>query len=77
MVVRQSMRVIILGIVAGVVGALLASRLLSTLLFKTPTADPVTFTGVALVLLSVALVASYLPARRVTRVDPLIALRTE
>ncbi|HST79996.1 MAG TPA: ABC transporter permease [Verrucomicrobiae bacterium] len=77
MVVRQSMRVIMLGLVAGVAGALLTSRLMSNLLFKTPATDPVTFAAVALVLLVVALVASYVPARRVTRVDPLIALRSE
>jgi putative ABC transport system permease protein len=77
MVVKQSMRVILLGLAAGVVGALLASRVMSTLLFQTPHTDPVTFTGVAVVLLAVALVASYIPARRVTRVNPLIALRSE
>ena len=77
MVVKQSMRVILLGLGAGIVGALLASRVMSTLLFHTPPTDPVTFVGVALVLLAVALVASYLPARRVTRVNPLIALRAE
>jgi ABC-type antimicrobial peptide transport system permease subunit len=62
---------------AGVVGALLASRIMSTLLFQTPNTDPVTFVGVAVVLLAVALVASYIPARRVTRVNPMIALRSE
>jgi predicted permease len=77
MVVKQSMRVILLGLGVGIVGALLASRVMSTLLFHTPPTDPVTFVGVALVLLAVALVASYLPARRVTRVNPLIALRAE
>jgi len=77
MVVRQSMRVIVLGLAAGVVGALLTARLLSNLMFKTPSTDPVTFVVVAAVLLLVAWIASYIPARRVTRVDPLIALRTE
>jgi predicted permease len=77
MVVKQSMRVIVIGLVAGLVGALLGSRLLTNLLFKTPSTDPLTFLAVAVVLLTVALIASYLPARRVTRVDPLIALRTE
>jgi putative ABC transport system permease protein len=77
MVVRQSMRVILLGLAAGLVAALLGSRLLSNLLFKTPSTDPLTFVAVALVLTSVAWIASYVPARRVTRVDPLIALRSE
>jgi putative ABC transport system permease protein len=77
MVVKQSMRVILLGLAAGLVGALVASRVMSTLLFQTPHTDPVTFAGVAVVLLAVALIASYIPARRVTRVNPLIALRSE
>jgi putative ABC transport system permease protein len=77
MVVKQSMRVIFIGLGAGVVGALLTSRLLTSLLFKTPATDPLTFIGVAMVLLTVALAASYLPARRVTRVNPMIALRSE
>ena len=77
MVVKQSMRVIVIGLGVGLVGALLASRLLTNLLFKTPSTDPLTFAAVALVLLVVAWIASYIPARRVTRVNPLIALRTE
>jgi len=77
MVVKQSMRVILLGLGVGVVGALLASRVMDTLLFQTPNTDPVTFVGVAVVLLVVALIASYIPARRVTRVNPMIALRSE
>jgi putative ABC transport system permease protein len=77
MVVRQSMRVIMLGLAVGLVAALLGSRLLSNLLFKTPATDPLTFGAVALLLVGVAWIASYMPARRVTRVDPLIALRSE
>jgi ABC-type antimicrobial peptide transport system permease subunit len=50
---------------------------MQTLLFHTAVTDPLTFAGVALVLLAVALIANYIPARRVTRVDPMIALRTE
>jgi putative ABC transport system permease protein len=50
---------------------------MTSLLFKTPATDPLTFVGVAMVLLTVALAASYLPARRVTRVNPMIALRSE
>ena len=77
MVVKQSLRVIMIGLCAGLIGALLGSRLLSNLLFKTPSTDPLTFAAVALVLLVVAWISSYIPARRVTRVDPLIALRAE
>ncbi|HET7872132.1 MAG TPA: ABC transporter permease, partial [Terriglobales bacterium] len=77
MVVKQIMRVILIGLAAGVVIALLLSRVMSTMLFQTPTTDPLTFVGVAVVLLAVALAASYIPARRVTRVNPLIALRSE
>ncbi|HSM88201.1 MAG TPA: ABC transporter permease [Candidatus Limnocylindrales bacterium] len=77
MVVRQSMRVIILGLTAGIVGALLTTRLMNALLFSTPARDPLTFAAVALMFLAVAMLASYIPARRVTRVDPLIALRSE
>lgn len=77
MVMMQGMRVIVVGLIIGVIGALLATRLMQSLLFKTTVTDPVTFVGVALVLLAVALIASYIPARRVTRVDPMIALRAE
>ncbi len=77
MVVKQSMRVILIGLGVGIVVALLVSRVMSKLLFDTPPTDPATLAGVALVLLCVALVASYVPARRVTRVNPLIALRAE
>ena len=77
MVMMQGMRVILIGVAVGLVGALLASRVMQAFLFKTTVTDPLTFAGVALVLLAVALVASYIPARRVTRVDPMIALRAE
>jgi putative ABC transport system permease protein len=77
MVVQQSMRVIVLGLAAGIVCALLASRLMTALLFRTASTDPITYAAVALILLFVALVASYIPARRVTRVNPMIALRSE
>jgi predicted permease len=77
MVLKQGMRVIVTGLVAGLLGALLASRVMQAFLFKTTVTDPLTFIGVALVLFAVALIASYIPARRVTRVDPMIALRAE
>lgn len=77
MVLTQGMRVILIGLAAGLAGALLTARVMQTLLFKTAVTDPLTFAGVALVLFAVALIASYIPARRVTRVDPMIALRAE
>jgi putative ABC transport system permease protein len=77
MVLTQGMHVIIIGLAFGIGFALLLTRLMRALLFQTPVTDPATFVGVALVFLTVALVASYIPARRVIRVNPLIALRSE
>jgi putative ABC transport system permease protein len=77
MVLWEGMRTIVIGLAIGLIGALLASRVMQTFMFKTTVTDPLTFAGVALVLFAVALIASYVPARRVTRVDPMIALRTE
>ena len=62
---------------AGIVVALIFSRVMRALLFETPVNDPITFAGVALMFLAVGFAASYVPARRVTKVDPLIALRSE
>jgi ABC-type lipoprotein release transport system permease subunit len=61
----------------GIVGALVATRLMRSLLFEVAPTDPVTYIGVALILGVVSLIASYLPARRATLVDPVIALRNE
>lgn len=77
MVLWQGMRVITFGLAAGIVSALIFSRVMRALLFETPVNDPVTFAGVALIFLAVGFLASYVPARRVTKVDPLIALRSE
>jgi ABC-type antimicrobial peptide transport system permease subunit len=65
------------GVAAGVLGALGAARYLRTLLFEVSPADPLTFAGVTLVLGGAAFAACYLPARRATRVDPMVALRCE
>jgi putative ABC transport system permease protein len=75
LIVGHGMRLVALGIALGVVGALAASRLLTTLLFRVSPVDAFTFVGVALLLLLVALLACYLPARRAAKVDPLTALR--
>ncbi len=77
MVLTQGMHVIVIGLAFGTGFALLLTRLMRALLFQTPVTDPATFAGVALIFLTVALVASYIPARRVIRVSPLIALRSE
>jgi putative ABC transport system permease protein len=77
LVVRDAMLLACAGIAVGVVSAAYLSRTLSTLLFEIPPGDPATFAGVASLLLVVALVASYAPARRATAVDPLSALRSE
>jgi len=74
MVVRQGATLTAIGILVGLVGALALTRLMRTLLFAVTPTDPVTYVGIALVLGAVALVASYLPARRATRIDPVIAL---
>jgi putative ABC transport system permease protein len=77
LVVSQGARLAVFGIVLGLAGALGLTRLLSTLLFGVGARDPLTFAGVGIVLAVVALVAVWLPARRATRVDPLVALRHE
>ncbi|HEX5474755.1 MAG TPA: ABC transporter permease [Vicinamibacterales bacterium] len=77
LVVRQAMLLAGAGIAGGILAALALSRALETLLFAVRPHDPATFAAVAALLAGVALVASYLPARRATRVDPIVALRAE
>jgi putative ABC transport system permease protein len=77
MVLGQSLTLTAIGIGVGGVAALSLTRFLSSLLYSIRPGDPVTFAGVAIVLASVALLASYLPARRAMRVDPTVALRQE
>jgi putative ABC transport system permease protein len=76
-VVRQGIALTGLGLVIGLVGAAAASRALITLLFGISQLDPITYFGVVALLLAVALLASYVPARRATKVDPMVALRYE
>jgi putative ABC transport system permease protein len=77
MVVGAAMRLAFGGVAIGLVAALAATRLMSSLLFGVRSSDPLTFAAVAAILVGTALVATYLPARRATRVDPMVALRYE
>jgi putative ABC transport system permease protein len=75
LVLRQGLRLAIAGAVVGLVGSLFVSHLMAGLLYGVRPTDPLTFAGVALLLLGVALLACYIPARRATKVDPIVALR--
>jgi ABC-type antimicrobial peptide transport system permease subunit len=77
LVLGEGARMAILGVVIGVAASLALTRLISTLLFGVSATDPLTFAGVAVLLSFVALLASYIPARRAMRVDPVVALRNE
>jgi putative ABC transport system permease protein len=77
LVLRKGLTLAVIGVVLGLGAALWLTRLLASLLFGVSPTDALTFTAVATLTVGVALLACYLPARRATRVDPLIALRNE
>jgi putative ABC transport system permease protein len=77
LILRQGLWKGAIGVVLGLIGAALLSRSMTTLLFNVRPTDPAVYAAVSLVLIAVALLASYLPARRAARIDPLIALREE
>jgi putative ABC transport system permease protein len=77
MILAHGMRLAALGIAIGLPGALVLTRLMRGLLYEVSAADPVTYAGIALLLFAVALLASFLPALRAARVDPMVTLRQE
>lgn len=77
MLLRWAMVLVAMGVTAGGLGAFALTRMMSSFLFGTSPTDPFTFVAVSLLLTGVALLASYIPARRATRVDPMLALRYE
>jgi putative ABC transport system permease protein len=75
LILKRGAILILIGTTAGLAGAIAVTRLIKTLLFEVSATDPATFALVALLLIVVALIASYIPARRATKVDPMVALR--
>jgi len=74
-VIGKTIRLALIGIVAGTAASVVAAKGIAALLFGTAPTDPATFAGVIVVLTAVALLAGYLPARRASRIDPMVALR--
>jgi len=77
LVLREGLALAGIGLAVGLAVAVAATRLLTSMLFEVKPADPMILAGVAVLLAAVSLSASYIPARRATRIDPLVALRQE
>ena len=77
LVVRQGLQLTILGVIFGVAAAWALTRFLTSFLYGVPPADPVTFGLVSLAVILVSILSCYIPARRATKVDPMVALRYE
>ena len=75
LIVGNALKIVVIGVTIGVVVALIATRVMASMMFGVGTNDPVTFVGICVLIACVALIASWLPARRASRVDPLVAIR--
>ena len=76
-VLQKTLRMALIGIAVGTVASLVASQWIASLLFGTRPTDPMIFGGMVLLLGAVAFIAGYIPARRASRIDPMVALRSE
>jgi ABC-type antimicrobial peptide transport system permease subunit len=77
MTVKEGLKLVGIGVGIGLAAAVILTRVMASLLFGVSATDPMTFTAISLVLIGVALLASYIPALRATRVDPIVALRAQ